>query len=116
MRGIDRFFGISSRGSTVATEIRGGVTSFLTMAYILVVNPQILSQAGMPAHDVAVATALASAAATLVLMPLTYSIATGIAFGMISWVALRVLGGRRRDVTPAMWIVCLFLVLFFVLG
>jgi len=67
MRGIDRFFGISSRGSTVATEIRGGVTSFLTMAYILVVNPQILSQAGMPAHDVAVATALASAAATLVM-------------------------------------------------
>jgi len=64
---LDRFFGITESGSTVTTEIRGGITSFLTMAYILVVNPQVLSQAGMPAGDVAVATALASAVATLVM-------------------------------------------------
>ncbi len=51
----------------MATEVRAGVVTFLTMSYILFVNPQILSQAGLPANDVAVATALASAAATLVM-------------------------------------------------
>jgi len=44
----------------VATELRAGTVTFLTMAYILFVNPQILSQAGMPARDVAAATALAA--------------------------------------------------------
>jgi len=125
---LDRIFGISAHGSTVTTEIRGGITSFLTMAYILVVNPQILSQAGMPAGDVAVGGLMMSgvrdlewndpadtipAFLTLVLMPLTYSIATGIAFGMMSWVFLRVLGGRRREVTPMMWVLCLVLIFFF---
>lgn len=51
----------------MATEVRAGVVTFLTMSYILFVNPQILSEAGMPAGDVAVGTALASAAATLVM-------------------------------------------------
>ncbi len=62
---LERFFQVRERGSSLATEIRAGVTTFLTMAYILFVNPQILSAAGMPATDVAVATALASAVATL---------------------------------------------------
>src|ERR1700675_4656314 len=45
----------------------GGVTTFVTMAYIIVVNPQILAQAGMPAEGVVFATCLASAVATLVM-------------------------------------------------
>lgn len=64
---LERFFGIESRGSTIGTEVRAGCATFLTLSYILFVNPQILAQAGMPAGDVAVATALASAAATLVM-------------------------------------------------
>ena len=40
--GIDRYFKISERGSTVAREIRGGVVTFFTMAYIVVLNPLIL--------------------------------------------------------------------------
>ncbi len=64
---LDRFFGLSEGGSTLATEVRAGIATFLTMSYILFVNPQILSQAGMPAEDVALATALASALATLVM-------------------------------------------------
>ncbi|MDH3745879.1 MAG: NCS2 family permease [Acidobacteriota bacterium] len=67
MSSIDRFFGLQAQGTTVATEVRAGVVTFLTMSYILFVNPQILSQAGLPASDVAVATALAAAAATLVM-------------------------------------------------
>ncbi len=64
---IDRFFGIQKRGSTLVTEMRAGATTFLTMAYILFVNPQILAQAGMPAEDVAIATALSAALATLIM-------------------------------------------------
>src|ERR1700683_5007731 len=45
----------------------GGLTTFLTMAYIVVVNPQILAQAGMPAEGVVFATCVASAVATLVM-------------------------------------------------
>lgn len=61
---LERLFRIRERGSSIATEVRAGVTTFLTMAYILFVNPRILSLAGMPAQDVAVATALAAAVAT----------------------------------------------------
>src|SRR5215510_5936700 len=42
---LDRFFAISARGSTVGRELRGGVVTFFTMAYIIVLNPIILSQA-----------------------------------------------------------------------
>lgn len=65
MTRLDRFFLLSERGTTVSTEVRAGTTTFLTMAYILFVNPQILGAAGMPAEDVLVATALASALASL---------------------------------------------------
>ena len=65
MSALERYFGLEAAGTTVTTEVRAGLVTFLTMSYILFVNPQILSEAGMPANDVAVATALASAAATL---------------------------------------------------
>jgi adenine/guanine/hypoxanthine permease len=64
---IERLFGVRHAGSTPGTELRAGVVTFLTMSYILFVNPQILAQAGLPAGDVAVATALSSAAATLLM-------------------------------------------------
>ncbi|MGH9715039.1 MAG: NCS2 family permease [Candidatus Acidiferrales bacterium] len=48
-------------------ELLGGLTTFMTMAYIIVVNPQILSQAGMPAEGVLFATCISAAAATLVM-------------------------------------------------
>ncbi|HJO29193.1 MAG TPA: NCS2 family permease, partial [Acidobacteriota bacterium] len=43
---IDRFFGVQDSGSTIATELRGGLTTFVTMAYIVVVNADLLSKAG----------------------------------------------------------------------
>ena len=45
MNRLDRFFEISARGSTVATEVRGGLVTFIAMAYIIVLNPIILSGA-----------------------------------------------------------------------
>ena len=64
---LDRLFRLREHGTTPGTEVRAGVATFLTMGYILFVNPQILAQAGMPADDVTLATALASALATLVM-------------------------------------------------
>ena len=64
---LDRYFRISARGSSVSTELRAGLVTFLTMAYILLVNPQILAQAGMPVADVTAATALGAAFATLLM-------------------------------------------------
>lgn len=64
---LERLFQLDARGTTAATEARAGLVTFLTMAYILFVNPQILSESGMPADDVVLATALASAIACLVM-------------------------------------------------
>ncbi len=64
---LDRFFKISERGSSVRREIIAGFTTFMTMAYILFVNPSILSAAGMPADGVVAATALSAAIATLMM-------------------------------------------------
>jgi len=67
MRFIERYFRVAQHGSTIATEIRAGITTFLTMGYILFINPQILSLTGMPAEDVAIATALGAAIATIIM-------------------------------------------------
>lgn len=63
---LDRRFKISERGSTVATELRGGLATFLTQAYILFANPAVLSVAGIPTSDAAIATALSSATGCIV--------------------------------------------------
>lgn len=63
--GLDRFFALTENGTDVKTEVLAGLTTFVTMAYILFVNPNILEAAGMDKGAVFMATALASAAATL---------------------------------------------------
>ncbi len=62
---LERMFRLRERGTSAGTEVRAGTVTFLTMSYILFVNPRILAEAGLPAEDVAVATALAAALATL---------------------------------------------------
>ena len=57
---LERFFDLSGHGTTVRTEVFAGLTTFVTMAYIVIVNPAILGAAGMPVAAVAVATCLAS--------------------------------------------------------
>jgi adenine/guanine/hypoxanthine permease len=68
---LDRYFHISGRGSTVAREVRGGVTTFMAMAYILLLNPLILSgkdAAGDNLGQKALITATAFAAASTTLL------------------------------------------------
>jgi len=64
---LERYFRLKENQTTVRGEFLGGLTTFITMAYIVVVNPQILSKAGMPVEGVVFATCIASAAATLVM-------------------------------------------------
>lgn len=58
---LEQYFKISERGSSVRTEVIAGITTFLTMAYIVAVNPGILSAAGMDQKAVFVATCIAAA-------------------------------------------------------
>ncbi|MFJ8978291.1 NCS2 family permease [Streptomyces sp. NPDC102282] len=97
---LDRYFHISERGSTVAREVRGGVTTFMAMAYILLLNPlilggkdvdgQLLGQSGL-----ITATALAAAATTL-LMGFVGKVPLALAAG------LSVSGVLASQVAPAM--------------
>ena len=57
---LNRFFGLTAHGTTLRTELLAGFTTFLTMAYIVVVNPVILGDAGMPVAAVAAATCFAA--------------------------------------------------------
>jgi len=79
--GLDRRFALTARGTNVRTEILAGFTTFLTMAYIVLVNPAILGQAGMPIAAVAAATCLAAGFASI-LMGFTANVPLALAPGM----------------------------------
>jgi AGZA family xanthine/uracil permease-like MFS transporter len=93
---LDRYFGYTARGSSLRIEILGGVSTFLTMSYILFVNPAILSAAGLPIGAVAVGTALAAAVTTFamgVLANYPFALASGL--GLNAVVAFDVILGRK---------------------
>jgi adenine/guanine/hypoxanthine permease len=64
---LERRFTLTERGTTPRTEVLAGVTTFLTMAYIVLVNPAILGSAGMPVAAVAAATCFAAAFASILM-------------------------------------------------
>jgi AGZA family xanthine/uracil permease-like MFS transporter len=64
---LERLFKLTDNGTTVRTELLGGLTTFMTMAYIVFVNPAVLSQTGMDFGAVMTATCLAAGLATLVM-------------------------------------------------
>lgn len=78
---LERQFALSDRGTTARTEVLAGITTFLTMAYIVLVNPAILGQAGMPVAAVAAATCFAAAFASI-LMGFTANVPLALAPGM----------------------------------
>ncbi|MEU8542124.1 NCS2 family permease [Streptomyces sp. NPDC048717] len=97
---LDRYFHISERGSSVGTELRGGVTTFMAMAYILLLNPLILSGKDIDGHVLGqpaliTATALCAAATTL-LMGLWGKVPLALAAG------LSVSGVMASQVVPVM--------------
>ncbi len=78
---MEKFFKLKERNTTVKIEVMAGITTFLTMAYILAVNPGILSDTGMDFYKVFSATAISSAIATL-LMALMANLPFALAPGM----------------------------------
>ncbi|CAN5469689.1 NCS2 family permease [soil metagenome] len=78
---LDRRFALSARGTSVRTEVLAGATTFFTMAYIILVNPAILGQAGMPVAAVAAATCFAAAFASI-MMGLVANVPLALAPGM----------------------------------
>lgn len=88
---LDRWFGLTEHGTNVKTEVVAGATTFLTMAYILFVNPNILAAAGMPEGPVFVATAVAAIAGTLIMaLAANYPIALAPGMGLNAFFAFTV--------------------------
>ena len=81
MKYLERRFQLRKAGTSIRTEIVAGLTTFMTMAYILVVNPMILSAAGMDFPKVFAATAIASALATMA-MGFLANLPIGLSAGM----------------------------------
>ena len=94
MSWTERVFKLQDHGTTVRTEIIAGVTTFLTMAYIIFVNPSILGDAGMPKDSVFVATCLIAALGTAVMaLYANYPIALAPGMGLNAYFAYTVVLG-----------------------
>jgi AGZA family xanthine/uracil permease-like MFS transporter len=114
---MDRFFRITAQGSTIRTELAAGVTTFLTMAYIMFVNPLILADAGMDKGAVFVATCLASAFATLIMaLYANYPIALAPGMGINAYFTYGVVIGLHQPWQMALGAVFLSGILFLIVS
>ena len=92
---LEKYFKLKEHNTTVKQEVIAGLTTFLTMAYILAVNPNILSASGMSANAVFVATAIASAIATFIMAFLAnYPIGLSAGLGLNAYFAYTVCLGE----------------------
>jgi AGZA family xanthine/uracil permease-like MFS transporter len=111
---LERLFKLSEHGTTVRTELVAGLTTFLTMAYIVFVNPSILGDAGMPKGAVFVATCLIAALGTAIMaLYANYPIALAPGMGLNAYFAYVVVLGMGYKWQVALGAVfvsgCLFL-------
>jgi adenine/guanine/hypoxanthine permease len=114
---LDRFFGLSASGSSAATELRAGLATFLTMAYIMFVNPAILAQAGMDHGAVFVATCLAAAAGSLIMgLYANYPIALAPGMGLNAYFAFTMVPELQGNWQLALGCVIVSGILFFLLS
>src|SRR6478735_7379189 len=114
---MNTLFKLKERGTTVPTELMAGVTTFLTMVYIVIVNPGILSKAGMDFHGVFIATVLASIVATLIMgLFANYPIVLAPGMGLNAYFAFSVVGGSGVSWQTALGAVFVAGALFIVLS
>jgi len=114
VQAIEKLFKLEEHGTTVRTELVAGLTTFLTMAYIVFVNPSILGDAGMPRDAVFVATCLIAALGTLIMgLYANYPIALAPGMGLNAYFAYVVVKGMGFTWQVALGAVfisgCLFL-------
>lgn len=93
---FDRFFQLSARKTNVRTEIMAGITTFMTMGYIIFVNPEILSKTGMPIGPLLTTTCLAAALGTLLMaLMANYPLALAPSMGLNAFFAFTVVIGMQ---------------------
>jgi AGZA family xanthine/uracil permease-like MFS transporter len=98
IRRVERYFEFAALGTDWRTEILAGVTTFVTMAYIIFVNPSILHEAGMPAAAVTAATCLAAAIGSLLMGAFArYPIALAPGMGLNAYFTYSVVKGMGID-------------------
>lgn len=112
---LDKFFRLTESGTNVRTELMAGLTTFLTMVYIIFVNPSILGDAGMPKESVFVATCLVAAFGTaLIGLYANYPIAMAPGMGLNAYFSYAVVLGMGIAWQAALGAVfisgCLFIV------
>jgi adenine/guanine/hypoxanthine permease len=113
---LERLFGLEGHGTTVRTEVVAGLTTFLTMAYIVVVNPVILGAAGMPVAAVAVATCLASGFGSILMGLLSnYPLALAPGMGLNAYFTYTVVQGMGLPWQTALGCVFVSAVAFLIL-
>ncbi|PIC01782.1 NCS2 family permease [Caulobacter sp. X] len=113
---IERMFKLSAQGTSVRTEVLAGFTTFLTMAYIVIVNPTILGQAGMPIAAVAAATCLAAGFGSILMgLIANYPIALAPGMGLNAYFTFTVVKGMGLPWETALGCVFLSGVAFLVL-
>ena len=114
---LDRYFGLAQQGTDVRTEFIAGVTTFLTMVYIIFVNPIILGKAGMDQGAVFVATCLAAAVSTMVMaLYANYPIALAPGMGINAFFAFTVVLTYKYTWQQALAAVFCSGVLFFLIS
>ena len=131
---LKKLFGFDPSKTTVRTEIIAGITTFLTMSYILDINAAIFSEISMPAGAIAPVLTLVGlmmfepvtriplddfteaipAFICIILMPLTYSISNGILIGMIAYVLINLVCGNFKKLTPTMYILAILFILKYI--
>lgn len=95
---MEKFFKLKEHGTDVKTEIIAGITTFMTMAYILAVNPMLLGAAGMDAGGVFTATALSAGVATIIMaLYAKYPFALAPGMGLNAYFAFTVCLGLGYD-------------------
>src|SRR5256885_3770657 len=114
---LEQLFKLSENNTTVRTEIVAGITTFLTMAYIIFVNPDILSKAGMPFGAVFTATCVAAAIGCLLMAFLAnYPIALAPGMGMNAYFAFTVVGSKHFSWQVALGCVFLSGIIFLIIS
>ncbi len=113
---LDKLFALSERKTTVRTEIMAGITTFITMAYILFVAPSVLSAAGMDKNAVFIATALGGGLVTIAMgLFVNYPICLAPGVGLLAFYAFTVCIGMQVPWQTALGAVFISGLVFFVL-
>ncbi|NKI11013.1 NCS2 family permease, partial [Salmonella enterica subsp. enterica serovar Infantis] len=110
-------FKLKENNTTVKTELMAGFTTFLTMVYIVVVNPGILKEAGIPFDQVFLATIIAATIGTLwMALFANYPIAIAPGMGLNAYFAFSVVGNNNVDYTVALSAVFVAGIIFVILS